>query len=83
MIKITISSLPTFYYGCKTVKATVTVMPEKTVEVKPTFVNKPDGLEITEDMISIEPSTILLAGPAEVLDKTSYVNLGGYRLLNS
>ena len=59
----------------KTVKATVTVMPEKTVEVKPTFVNKPDGLEITEDMISIEPSTILLAGPAELLDKTSSVNL--------
>ena len=51
-----------FTMDLKTVKATVTVMPEKTVEVKPTFVNKPDGLEITEDMISIEPSTILLAG---------------------
>ena len=64
-----------FTMDVKTVKATVTVMPEKTVEVKPTFVNKPDGLEITEDMITIEPSSILLAGPAEVLDNTSSVNL--------
>lgn len=64
-----------FTMDVKTVKATVTVMPEKTVKVKPTFVNKPDGLEITEDMITIEPSSILLAGPAEVLDNTSSVNL--------
>ena len=64
-----------FTMDVKTVKATVTVLPEKTVEVKPTFVNIPDGLEITDDMISIEPSTILLAGPAEVLNETTSVNL--------
>lgn len=64
-----------FTMDVKTVKATVTVLPEKTVEVKPTFVNIPEGLEITDDMISIEPSTILLAGPAEVLNNTTSVNL--------
>lgn len=64
-----------FTMDVKTVKATVTVLPEKTVEVKPTFVNIPDGLEITDDMISIEPSTILLAGPGEVLNETTSVNL--------
>ena len=64
-----------FTMDVKTVKATVTVLPEKTVEVKPTFINIPEGLEITDDMISIEPSTILLAGPAELLDYTSSVNL--------
>lgn len=64
-----------FTMDVKTVKATVTVLPEKTVEVKPTFINIPDGLEITDDMISIEPSTILLAGPAEVLNETTSVNL--------
>lgn len=64
-----------FTMDVKTVKATVTVLPEKTVEVKPTFVNIPDGLDITDDMISIEPSTILLAGPAEVLNETTSVNL--------
>lgn len=64
-----------FTMDVKTVKATVTVLPEKTVEVKPTFVNIPEGLEITDDMISIEPSTILLAGPAKVLNETTSVNL--------
>lgn len=64
-----------FTMDVETVKATVTVLPEKTVEVKPTFVNIPDGLKITDDMISIEPSTILLAGPAEVLNETTSVNL--------
>ena len=64
-----------FTMDVKTVKATVTVLPEKTVEVKPTFINIPEGLEITDDMISIEPSTILLAGPAELLDYIFSVNL--------
>lgn len=57
------------------VKVNVSVLPEKTVEVKPTFINKPEGLEIMEDMISIEPSTILLAGPKDILDKTTEVKL--------
>lgn len=57
------------------VKVNVSVLPEKTVEVKPTFINKPEGLEITEDMILIEPSTILLAGPKDILDKTTEVKL--------
>lgn len=58
-----------------TVKATVTVMPEKTVSVNPTYENKPSGLKITDDMISIEPSSILLAGPSDILDKTDSVSL--------
>lgn len=57
------------------VKATVSVLPEKTVSVKPTFTNKPSGLEITDDMISVEPSTILLAGNKDILEKTDSVNL--------
>lgn len=59
----------------KTVKATVSVLPEKTVDVKLKFTNKPKGLEITDDMVSIEPSSILLAGSKDILDKTDYVNL--------
>ncbi len=58
-----------------TVKATVSVMPEKVVSVKPVFTNKPSGLEITDDMITVEPSSILLAGSKDVLDVTSSVNL--------
>ena len=35
----------------------------------------PSGLEITDDMISIEPSSILLAGTEDVLSKTDSVSL--------
>lgn len=58
-----------------TVEASISVLPEKTVKVKPFFINKPSGLEITDEMISIEPDNILLAGPKDILDKTSSVNL--------
>lgn len=58
-----------------TVQATVSVLPEKTVGVKPVFMNKPSGLEITDDMLKIDPSSILLAGPKSVLDETDSVNL--------
>lgn len=64
-----------FTMDTEKVTATVSVLPEKTVEVKPVFINKPSGLEITEDMISIEPSTILLAGPKNLIEKTTSVNL--------
>ena len=58
-----------------TVKATVTVLPEKNVDVKPAFTNKPDGLEITGSMITVTPSQILLAGPAKDLNNITSVNL--------
>ncbi len=64
-----------FTMDIKTVKATVSVLPEKTVDVSPVFINKPIGLNITSDMISIEPSSIMLAGPSELLGKTDSVNL--------
>ncbi|MEE1319411.1 MAG: CdaR family protein [Ruminococcus sp.] len=64
-----------FTMDMSTVKVTVTVLPEKTVKVKPVFINKPSGLEITEDMIKIEPSEILLAGPSDVIENTNSVNL--------
>lgn len=58
-----------------TVEVSISVLPEKAVKVKPTFINKPKGLEITDDMINIEPDTILLAGPKDILDSTDSVNL--------
>ncbi len=59
----------------KTVEAVVSVLPEKEVSLKPVFTNMPSGLQITDDMISIEPSSILLAGTDDVLNKTDSVNL--------
>ncbi len=58
-----------------TVKATVMVMPEKSVPIEPTFTNKPKKLQITDDMISVTPKSLLLAGPAETLDALSSVQL--------
>lgn len=58
-----------------TIVVNINVLPEKTVPLKPVFINKPSGLEITEDMIKIEPSVILIAGPADALDNVKYVNI--------
>lgn len=58
-----------------TVEASISVLPEKTVKVVPEFVNKPDGLDLGDDMLSVEPSKILLAGPKNVLDSTNSVKL--------
>ena len=55
--------------------ANINVLPEKTVKVNPLFVNKPKGLKITDDIIEITPSEILIAGPSEIIDKVDFVNL--------
>ena len=57
------------------VEATISVLPEKTVNVIPEFINKPKGLDLNDDMLTVEPSKILLAGPKEVLDNTDSVKL--------
>ena len=59
----------------KTVEAAISVLPEKEVTLKPVFTNLPAGLQITDDMISIEPSSIMLAGTDDVLVKTDSVSL--------
>lgn len=59
----------------KTVEASVSVLPEKEVPLKPTFTNMPVGLQITDDMISVEPKSILLAGTEDVLSKIESVSL--------
>ena len=58
-----------------TMAVKVEVMPEKTVPLKPVFINKPSGLDITEDMITINPSSILLAGPKEIIENVKAVNI--------
>lgn len=58
-----------------TVKASITVWPKKTVSVEPVFSNKPAGIKITEDIVTVNPSELQLAGPAEELNKTDSVKL--------
>lgn len=57
------------------VEATISVLPEKEVTVEPTFVNMPQGLTADDLNITLEPSTIVLAGPQSVLDETDSVYL--------
>ena len=68
-------SQKTLHLSVESVKANVTVLPEKTVSVEPVFQNKPEGLEITNDMIKISPSEIQLAGPSDTIEKLSSVKL--------
>ncbi len=70
-----ILSTELFTMDMSTVKVTVTVLPEKTVQVEPVFINKPSDLKITDDMIKIEPSEILLAGPSPVINGMDSVKL--------
>lgn len=58
-----------------TVEASISVLPEKTVKVVPEFMNKPEGLNLGDDMLSVEPSEILLAGPKKVFDNTKSIKL--------
>lgn len=58
-----------------TVEASISVLPEKTVKVVPEFMNKPEGLNLGDNMLSVEPSEILLAGPKKVLDNTKSIKL--------
>lgn len=58
-----------------TVEASISVLPEKTIKVVPEFMNKPEGLNLGDDMLSVEPSEILLAGPKKVLDNTKSIKL--------
>ncbi len=58
-----------------TVEASISVLPEKTVKVVPEFMNKPEGLNLGDDMLSVEPPEILLAGPKKVLDNTKSIKL--------
>lgn len=58
-----------------TVEASISVLTEKTVKVVPEFMNKPEGLNLGDDMLSVEPSEILLAGPKKVLDNTKSIKL--------
>ena len=58
-----------------TVDTRIEVMPEKNVKLNPVFKNKPSGLNLTSDMIKIDPSEIKIAGSQETLDNINTVNL--------
>lgn len=56
-------------------QATISVMPEKTVPVEPVYLNKPDGVKITGSMMTLKPTELQLAGPADTLKSLTAVYL--------
>ena len=57
------------------VEVDITVLPEKTVTLEPTFMDKPSGLEINDSIMTVDPQTILIAGPHSAVDKITSINL--------
>lgn len=56
-------------------KVTVNVMPEKKVAVVPDFINMPEGLVLSDDMMTVSPTELVLAGPATTLNSIDSVKL--------
>lgn len=56
------------------VDATVTVLPEKTVSLMPSYKNAPSGINIS-DYVTVDPSEILIAGPRTIINNISQVSL--------
>lgn len=59
----------------KTVKGKVNISPQKTVDVKATFKNKPRDLNVTDDILTIDPGRVSVAGSEEDLKRVYYVSL--------
>jgi hypothetical protein len=57
------------------VDGTVNVSPKKTVEVKATFANKPQDFVITDDIMTIDPKQVSIAGEHKYLDKVFSISL--------
>ncbi|MVB12383.1 YbbR-like protein [Caprobacter fermentans] len=70
--KITDSSLT---LNPKQVEVTIPVLPREVLPLDAVFTNKPAGLLLGSGKIAIEPKTIEVAGPADVLTNLSEVSL--------
>lgn len=70
--KITDSSLT---LSVKQVEVTIPVLPRSVLPLSATFTNKPAGLSLSGGKVSINPKTIEVAGPADVMANLSQVSL--------
>lgn len=52
----------------------ISVLPEKTISLHPNFRNMPSGLTV-ENSTAVEPETIKIAGPADVINAIDYIDL--------
>lgn len=52
----------------------ISVLPEKTLRLEPNFKNRPSGLNV-ENIVTVNPESIKIAGPADVINTTGYIDL--------
>ncbi len=57
-----------------TVSATVPILNIKTVSIVPNIINAPDSFVYDSNYIKVEPSTIQIAVPKDVMDDVSYIS---------
>ena len=57
------------------VQVTIPVLKRKKVPVLVDFINKPEGIEASGDIVKISPDSIEIAGPKETIDSLESVNL--------
>lgn len=57
------------------VTADITVLPEKTISLKPTFKGKPSGLSLSSNIMTLDPSSIRIAGPEDTLSALDSLDL--------
>lgn len=57
------------------VDATIAILDKKLVRVSPTFTNKPSGLDLYSNQISVAPSRIEIAGSSDILNSLDKIEL--------
>lgn len=58
----------------KTVDVTIQILPKKEISVVPTFINVPNGIDVTK-IATVKPSKITVAGTEDVLDTLDEIKL--------
>lgn len=68
-------SSETITSSAEEVQVTIPVLKRKEVPIAVDFLNKPEGIDISGDMVKITPSSMSIAGPKESIDKLESINL--------
>lgn len=69
--------LPTdrFTMSTEQVDVTINVRSRQTLMLQPTFLNQPSGLVLNSERVTVDPETIQIAGPEDVLANSTTISL--------
>lgn len=57
------------------VEVTIPVLMKKTLTVRPNFINSPEGLDLSSELIKVSPSSLEIAGPEEQIATMGSIEL--------